>query len=127
MQERPVYLDLTKIKLPMSALSSITHRLSGMYVFFITLPVMLYLINVSTSSQKSFNELLSNLTTISIISFFINLSFLIFWYHILTGLRHLIMDFLHIGESLHGSNNSAIFVIIFWVVTSVAFFIFIYS
>lgn len=127
MQERPVYLDLTKIKLPMSALSSITHRLSGMYVFFITLPVMLYLINVSTSSQKSFNELLTNLTTISIISFFINLSFLIFWYHILTGLRHLIMDFLHIGESLHGSNNSAIFVIIFWVVTSVAFFIFIYS
>ena len=127
MQERPVYLDLTKIKLPMSALSSITHRLSGMYVFFITLPVMLYLINVSTSSQKSFNELLTNLTTISIISFFINLSFLIFWYHILTGLRHLIMDFLHIGESLNGSNNSAIFVIIFWVVTSVAFFIFIYS
>lgn len=127
MQERPVYLDLTKIKLPMSALSSITHRLSGMYVFFITLPVMLYLINVSTSSQKSFNELLTGLTTISIISFFINLSFLIFWYHILTGLRHLIMDFLHIGESLHGSNNSAIFVIIFWVVTSVAFFIFIYS
>ena len=127
MQERPVYLDLTKIKLPMSALSSITHRLSGMYVFFITLPVMLYLINTSTSSQKSFNELLTNLTTISIISFFINLSFLIFWYHILTGLRHLIMDFLHIGESLHGSNNSAIFVIIFWVVTSVAFFIFIYS
>jgi len=127
MQERPVYLDLTKIKLPMSALSSITHRLSGMYVFFITLPVMLYLINTSTSSQKSFNELLTGLTTISIISFFINLSFLIFWYHILTGLRHLIMDFLHIGESLHGSNNSAIFVIIFWVVTSVAFFIFIYS
>ena len=127
MQERPVYLDLTKIKLPMSALSSITHRLSGMYVFFITLPVMLYLINTSTSSQKSFNELLTGLTTISIISFFINLSFLIFWYHILTGLRHLIMDFLHIGESLHGSNNSAIFVIIFWVVTSAAFFIFIYS
>ena len=127
MQERPVYLDLTKIKLPMSALSSITHRLSGMYVFFITLPVMLYLINTSTSSQKSFNELLTGLTTISIISFFINLSFLIFWYHILTGLRHLIMDFLHIGESLNGSNNSAIFVIIFWVVTSVAFFIFIYS
>ena len=39
MQERPVYLDLTKIKLPMSAFSSITHRLSGMYVFFISLPL----------------------------------------------------------------------------------------
>jgi len=44
MQERPVYLDLTKIKLPMSAFSSITHRLSGMYVFFVSVPVFLYCI-----------------------------------------------------------------------------------
>ena len=49
MQERPVYLDLTKIRLPMSAFSSITHRLSGMYVFFITLPMMLYMIDQSVS------------------------------------------------------------------------------
>ena len=34
MEERPVYLDLTKIRLPMSAFSSITHRLSGMYAFY---------------------------------------------------------------------------------------------
>ena len=49
---------LTKIRLPMSAFSSITHRLSGMYVFFITLPMMLYMIDQSISSKASFERLI---------------------------------------------------------------------
>ncbi len=126
MDQRPVYLDLTKIRLPMSAFSSITHRLSGMYVFFITLPVILYLVYCSTSSKVNFDRLLMDMSMVSFKSMFIYISLLIFWYHILTGVRHLIMDFLHIGESLHGSNYSAIFVLVFWVITSISFLIFIY-
>ena len=126
MDQRPVYLDLTKIRLPMSAFSSITHRLSGMYVFFITLPVMLYMIDHSTSSKSNFENLLITLDAISFKSIFIYLSFLIFWYHILTGIRHLIMDFLHIGESLNGSNYSAIFVLVFWLISSVSFMVYIF-
>ena len=126
MDQRPVYLDLTKIRLPMSAFSSITHRLSGMYVFFITLPVFLYLVYCSTSSKVNFDRLLMDMNLVSFKSMFIYISLLIFWYHILTGVRHLIMDFLHIGESLHGSNYSAIFVLVFWVITSISFLIFIY-
>jgi succinate dehydrogenase / fumarate reductase cytochrome b subunit len=126
MDQRPVYLDLTKIRLPMSAFSSITHRLSGMYVFFITLPVMLYMIYHSTSSKSNFENLLITLDAISFKSIFIYLSFLIFWYHILTGIRHLIMDFLHIGESLNGANYSAIFVLVFWLISSVSFMVYIF-
>jgi len=126
MDQRPVYLDLTKIRLPMSAFSSITHRLSGMYVFFVTLPVMLYLIYCSTSSKVNFDRLIIDMSLVSFKSIFIYISLLIFWYHILTGVRHLIMDFLHIGESLHGSNYSAIFVLVFWLITSISFLIFIY-
>ena len=92
MQERPVYLDLTKIRLPMSAFSSITHRLSGMYVFFITLPLMLYIINQSTSSKSSYEKLLIDISSISFFSIIVFISIAIFWYHILTGIRHLIMD-----------------------------------
>ena len=121
MQERPVYLDLRKIRLPMSAFSSITHRLSGMYVFFITLPVLLYAIDKSTSSKQSFEELLTQLTTVSIFSFLFYISISIFWYHILTGVRHLIMDFFHIGESLKGANFSSIFVVCFWVLSNIIF------
>jgi len=126
MDQRPVYLDLTKIRLPMSAFSSITHRLSGMYVFFITLPIMLYLIYQSTSSKFNYENLLIDLSALSYLSLFVYISLLIFWYHILTGIRHLIMDFLHIGESLHASNNSAIFVLVFWFISSILFLMYIY-
>ena len=122
MQKRPVYLDLTKIRLPMSAFSSITHRLTGIYVFFITLPLLLYLISESTSSKSNYEDLLASLNSFSFFSLFFYISLSFFWYHILTGLRHLIMDFFHIGESLKGANYSAIFVIIFWAL-SYSFFI----
>ena len=122
MQERPVYLDLTKIRLPMSAFSSISHRLSGMYVFFITLPLMLYIINQSTASKSNYEKLLIDISSISFFSIFVFVSIAIFWYHILTGIRHLIMDFFHIGESLNGSHYSSIFTIIFWIISSIILF-----
>lgn len=121
MQERPVYLDLTKIRLPMSAFSSITHRLSGIYVFFVTLPLLLYIISESTSSKSNFDQLLSSLNTFNIFSIFFYISISIFWYHILTGIRHLIMDFFHVGESLQGANYSAIFIICFWMLSFLLF------
>ena len=114
MQERPVYLDLTKIRLPMSAFISITHRLSGMYVFFITLPLGLSLINKSIKSKSSFEELIVEISSVSFFSFFVLLSFQILLYHVLTGVRHLIMDFFHVGESLDGSYYSAILTVCLW-------------
>ena len=122
MQERPVYLDLSKIRLPMSALTSITHRLSGMYIFFVTLPLLLFVINQSISSKANYERLIMDMSSISLYSMFIFLSVSIFWYHILTGIRHLIMDFLHLGESLKGAHYSSIFTIIFWISSSLIFF-----
>ena len=114
---RPVYIDLRKINLPVSALISITHRLSGMYVFFITLPLMLALIYFSTESEDSFNELSLFLKNYKFILSLIVLSFCILWYHILSGVRHLIMD-AHIGESLLASKYSAILTIALWIITT---------
>ena len=114
---RPVYIDLRKINLPVSALISITHRLSGMYVFFITLPLMLALIYFSTESEDSFNKLSLFLKDYKFILGLIVLSFCILWYHILSGVRHLIMD-AHIGESLLASKYSATFTISLWIITT---------
>ena len=114
---RPVYIDLRKINLPVSAFISITHRLSGMYVFFITLPLMLALIYFSTESEDSFNELSLFLKNYKFILGLIVLSFCILWYHILSGVRHLIMD-AHIGESLLASKYSATFTISLWIITT---------
>ena len=114
---RPVYIDLRKINLPVSALISITHRISGMYVFFITLPLMLALIYFSTESESSFNDLSLFLKDYKFMLGLIVLSFCILWYHILSGVRHLIMD-AHIGESLLASKYSAILTIALWIITT---------
>tara|TARA_B100000900_G_scaffold305777_1_gene264388 strand:- start:64 stop:450 length:387 start_codon:yes stop_codon:yes gene_type:complete len=114
---RPVYIDLRKINLPVSALISITHRLSGMYVFFITLPLMLALIYFSTESEDSFNDLSLFFKDYKFILGLIVLSFCILLYHILSGVRHLIMD-AHIGESLIASKYSAIFTISLWIIAT---------
>ena len=120
MQERPVYLDLTKISLPLSAFLSITHRLSGMYVFFVTLPLFLVIIS-SLKYEWRFNALIENLTIVSFFSVSVFTSVLIFWYHILTGVRHLIMDLFHVGESLKAAHYSSIIVISIWVLTSIGY------
>lgn len=122
MNQRPVYIDLRKIKLPMSAFSSITHRLSGMYIFFISLPLFIYLLFVSTKNKTSFDLIYTSLQSISVFSVFVFISFSILWYHILTGVRHLVMDFFHIGETLKGAYYSSIFVLVLWVLTTIGLF-----
>jgi succinate dehydrogenase / fumarate reductase cytochrome b subunit len=115
--DRPVNINLFKIRLPMSALISITHRLSGIYVFFVTLPLSLILFQKALT-ESSYDAISVLIQTNSFFSTFVYFSFLIFLYHILTGFRHLLMD-VHVGENLKASNMSAIFVISFWLVVSI--------
>ena len=114
---RPVYIDLRKINLPVSALISITHRISGMYVFFVTMPMALCLVYFSTKNINTFNSVINLLNGNLFLKALIIFSFCVLWYHILSGVRHLIMD-AHIGESLTASHYSAIFTISFWLATS---------
>ena len=115
--DRPVNINLFKIKLPMSALISITHRLSGIYVFFITLPLSIILFQKALT-ESSYDSVTLLIQTSGFFSTFVYFSFLIFLYHILTGFRHLLMD-VHICEYLKASNMSAVFVISFWLVVSI--------
>jgi succinate dehydrogenase / fumarate reductase, cytochrome b subunit len=110
---RPVHINLLKISLPISAISSITHRLSGMYIFFLTLPLGLFLLHYSTKSEANFLVIQSLFQTSTIFTTFVAFSFLIFAYHVLTGVRHLLMD-IHIGESLKASKVSSMLVFVLW-------------
>ena len=110
---RPVYINLFQIRLPASAISSITHRLAGIYIFFITLPLSLYLLYFSTKSYNDFMVLKDYLNNTTFLSTFVAFSFLVFAHHILTGVRHLLQD-LHIGESLSASRLSSYLVYFVW-------------
>ncbi len=116
---RPVYIDLRKINLPISAWISITHRITGILVFFITTPIFLILFAYLTKDLSSFTNTVNFFKNNLIYAFLVVLSFLILWLHLLTGLRHLLMDF-KIGESLIAAKYSAIFVYIFWIITSLS-------
>ena len=118
---RPVNINLFKIRLPISALISITHRISGMYVFFITLPLTIYFFK-NTSTEISFKAINSLMHDNIILSTFVYFSFLVFLYHIMTGFRHLLMD-IHIGENLKAANASAYIVIGLWLLISLFTFL----
>ena len=110
---RPVYMNLFQIRLPISAISSITHRLAGIYIFFISLPLFLFLLYFTTKSYNDFMFIQQAFNNSIFFSTFVSFSFLVFAYHILTGVRHLLQD-LHIGESLIASRVSSYIVFILW-------------
>ena len=110
---RPVYMNLFQIRLPISAISSITHRLAGIYIFFISLPLFLFLLYFTTKSYNDFMFIQQVFNNSIFFSTFVSFSFLVFAYHILTGVRHLLQD-LHIGESLSSSRISSYIVFILW-------------
>ncbi|KPY62994.1 Succinate dehydrogenase, cytochrome subunit [Pseudomonas syringae pv. spinaceae] len=98
--QRPVNLDLRTIKLPVTAYTSILHRISGV-ILFVGIAIMLYAMDKSLASEEGFGEVKACLTS--------PLAKLIIWgllsallYHMVAGIRHLIMD-TGVGETLEGS------------------------
>ena len=115
-QNRPVNINLFKIKLPLSAFLSITHRISGILIFFIVLPVSAYTLSLIFQNQESYNTFLayySNNLSIKLTYLFL---VLIFQYHIFTGIRHMLMDFHLLEESLSVSHKSAVLTIFVFVI-----------
>jgi succinate dehydrogenase / fumarate reductase cytochrome b subunit len=108
-KKRPVNLELTSLTYPPMAIASILHRISGI-VLFLLLPLMLYLLNMSLHSAESFAQTQALINTLSykliIWSFCVALI-----YHLLAGIRHIVMDF-GFGEQLSAGRYSATGVII---------------
>jgi len=97
--QRPVNLDLRTIKLPVTAYTSILHRISGV-ILFVGIAIMLYAMDKSLASEEGFGEVKACLTS--------PLAKLVIWgllsallYHLVAGVRHLIMD-TGVGETLEG-------------------------
>lgn len=114
--KRPVNLDLATMRFPVMAIASIFHRISGIGLF-VLLPVMMWYLDGSLQSSESFQAtkalLASPFHMIIIWAFLTSLS-----YHILAGLRHILMD-LGWGEDLSSGRNSAITVIVLAIVLAI--------
>lgn len=97
--QRPVNLDLRTIKLPVTAYASILHRISGV-ILFVGIAILLFGLDKSLTSEEGFVQVKECLAS--------PLAKFVIWgllsallYHLVAGVRHLIMD-MGIGETLEG-------------------------
>ena len=104
MDKRPVNLDIGTIDLPLPALVSITHRVSGV-ILVAGVAILLWLLDESLASEEGFNAVATLAD-----SFFCKL---IVWavlsaliYHSVVGVKHLIMD-MGFGETLEAGITAA--------------------
>lgn len=115
-KQRPVNLDLSTIKMHAAANASILHRISGVIMVF-AIGILLWALSLSLSSAEGFAQVESLLSGIFFkIIILGTLSALI--YHLLGGIRHLIMD-LGYFEELPSGNTTAKVIIVLWLILTV--------
>ena len=97
---RPKNIDFSTLSLPLPAIISILHRISGIFVF-LGVAVLLYLFDLSLQSEAGFGQVLEILShsPSKFVAWAILASLL---YHLIAGLKHLLMD-MGIGETMHGA------------------------
>ena len=111
--KRPVNLDLSTIKFPVTAIASITHRVTGVAIF-LALPILLWMLDRSLASPESFADL-KELMTSPLVKLVVWAILAVLLYHLVAGIRHLVMD-AGVGESLAGGRRGAKLVFIISVV-----------
>lgn len=112
-KKRPVNLDLTTIKFPITSLVSITHRLSGVFLFA-GMAVLLWLLDSSLASEEGFAAVQES-TASPVFKFVLWVVLAALAYHSIAGVRHLTMDG-GVGESLRGGQIGAKLVVILSIV-----------
>ncbi|MGA0805818.1 MAG: succinate dehydrogenase, cytochrome b556 subunit [Pseudohongiellaceae bacterium] len=106
--KRPVNLDISTIKLPLAAIASITHRISGVIVF-VGIALLLFLFDMSLGDADGFAELQA-LGANPLFKFVVWALLSALAYHMVAGVKHLVLD-LGIGETKEGGPLGARLVI----------------
>ena len=103
-KSRPVNLDLSTVRLPITAYVSLLHRVSGV-VMLGGILLLIWMLDISLSSSEGFSELQAILAeTWAKVVLLLVLAALT--YHLVAGIKHLIMD-MGIGETLEGGKLGA--------------------
>lgn len=109
-KSKHIFLNLFLIKFPITAITSIFHRVTGIFLFLF-IPFILYFFKLALESESSF-LLVQRYFGLFFLKFFIFFIFSSFIYHFVMGFKHIIMD-LGFFESKSASNVLAICSIIF--------------
>ena len=104
-KRRPVYLNLVRIRLPLSGIVSILHRISGVALFLFAIPVVLFAMQASVESEDGFASLRSMLANPLCKLILIGLLWA-YLHHFFAGIRYLLLD-LHVGDDLAPARQSS--------------------
>lgn len=88
--KRPVYLNLLKIRLPVTGVVSIVHRATGVLLVLL-LPGALYLLQRSLQDPDAFAKIASTATTLPGRLVWLLIVW-VFAQHFFSGVRHLLLD-----------------------------------
>ena len=89
-KQRPKNLNLFTIRLPVNAIVSILHRVSGVGLF-LSLPLMLLALQSLLRSEDSYQSLVGYLDAWFVKLLLIGLAWA-FFHHFFAGIRHLLQD-----------------------------------
>jgi succinate dehydrogenase / fumarate reductase cytochrome b subunit len=103
-KNRPINLDLATVQFPITALVSITHRITGV-IMLAGVIILMWMLDTSLASQTSFTALLELLKQ-PLVKFVVWAVMASLAFHLTMGMRHLVMD-LGYGESLKGGRVGA--------------------
>ncbi len=107
--DRPVNLNLFKMSWPLAALTSITHRVTGV-ILLVGLAFALYALQMALASPAGFEQA-AQMVQQPVGKFILFGLLLGLVYHFVAGIKHLLLDF-HMGDSLQASRAGAVGVIV---------------
>jgi len=87
---RPVFINLFQIKLPVAGVMSIAHRAAGVFMF-ISIPFWLYVLQLSLQSAESFARAAEIVQSNWLMPVYVLLLWSLF-HHLLAGVRYLLLD-----------------------------------
>lgn len=103
-RRRPAFFNLFQVQMPVGALASIMHRVTGV-ILALCVPFGVYLLDLSLRGPQSFAQ---------VVGLFDHRAFRVavvvsIWalaHHLLAGIRHLLGD-IDVGSQLHAARRSA--------------------
>jgi succinate dehydrogenase / fumarate reductase, cytochrome b subunit len=103
-KRRPIFFNLMQIQMPVGAVTSIAHRVTGIFLA-LSVPFSIYLLDLSLQDPQSYAHVISLFDKLA----FRGAAIVFVWvlaHHLLAGIRHLLSD-VDIGSQLPAARRSA--------------------
>jgi succinate dehydrogenase / fumarate reductase, cytochrome b subunit len=116
---RPKYYDLNLLNLPMPGLVSIFHRITGVVMFLMLIPLSLWILQSTLTDSAGFAKWQSYYAMLPVKLILIGFVWA-FMHHLFAGIRYLLLD-LHIGIAKEPAQSSAKVVLALGIVATALF------